>query len=96
MGGKIRIFVDLDGFGLLEKPRKVIPEVGCVSYGGRSAMGHLVQSNEGDDVLANELFLYVTLSQAHVNLVTLVDSVTRILCVGSRFRKSIGSTVKIL
>ena len=96
MRREIGVGVDLEGFGLLEEPRKVIPEFGRVTNRRCSTMGHLMECDKDDDVFLDELFLFVTLSQTHIDLLTLVDGIGCKLCIRSRFCKSLGASIKVL
>lgn len=82
MSGEVCVLVNVELLGALEQPGEVIPEQRCVTDLVRADVGHLVNRDEGDDILTDELLAFVALAEAHVDLLALVDTVARVAGIG--------------
>ena len=82
MCGEIRELIDLYLFGALQEPAEVIPELGRMADVGGADMGEFMESDERDDVLADELFALVALTETHIDLLSFINGVGRVGGVG--------------
>ena len=95
MGGEIRELVNLNLFGAFEKPAEVVPEERRVADIDGADVCHFMECDESDNIFVDELLFFVALTQAHEDLFALVHGIRRVICVGSRFRKTGGVGVEI-
>ena len=93
--GEIRVFVDAHGLRALEEPAEVVPELRSVTHVGCADMAQLMERYEGDNILIDELFTLIALTETHIDLFALIHGVRRVRGIGGRLRETTGIRVKI-
>ncbi len=96
MGTKVSVGIDADFFGFLEKPGKVIPELGFVANGFCDHVAHFVDGDKGDNVFLDQGFVAVLpLSETEMHFFPLVDAVGCVLGLRGGFLEAVGIRLKV-
>ena len=96
MGSEISVAVDASFLGFLEEPGEVVPEIGAVANRLSNHVAHFMDGDKGNNVFLDQRFVAAfALSEAEMDLFTLVHTVGGVLGIGSRLFEAIGIRLEI-
>ena len=96
MGPKVSVRIDAGFLGFLEEPGEIVPEVWAVANRLGDHVTHFVDGHEGHNVFLHQgLVTAFALSEAEMDLFTLVHTVGGVLGIGGRLFEAIGIRLEI-
>lgn len=96
MGAKVTVLIDSNRFSLLQKPGKVVPEIGSMADSPCYHMAHFMNGYKSDNVFCYEGFVAaLALSETKEDGFAFIDGIACELCVGCGLCEAICLCLKV-